>query len=126
MPDLWKRNFEFKSVPKSKMHNECQHPSIPKPYSHSSIAKEIEAVHSEETKQITYVRVPNIYVIAFADAGSAVRQTVLIATDVIACGMDIKGVNCVINYDFPDSSSTYLHKIGRGVRCSECYYSFRV
>ncbi|KAK9195621.1 hypothetical protein WN943_003746 [Citrus x changshan-huyou] len=27
----------------------------------------------------------------------------LIGTEVIARGMDFKGVNCVINYDFPDS-----------------------
>ncbi|KAL6566838.1 hypothetical protein OROMI_015242 [Orobanche minor] len=28
MLDLWKRNFEIKSVPKAKMHSEYQHPSI--------------------------------------------------------------------------------------------------
>lgn len=38
---------------------------------------------------------------------------VLIATDVIARGMDFKGVNCVINYDFPDSGAAYIHRIGR-------------
>lgn len=37
---------------------------------------------------------------------------VLIATDVIARGMDFKGINCVINYDFPDSASAYIHRIG--------------
>lgn len=37
---------------------------------------------------------------------------VLIATDVIARGMDFKGVNCVINYDFPDSAAAYIHRIG--------------
>ncbi|THG18844.1 hypothetical protein TEA_017483 [Camellia sinensis var. sinensis] len=41
---------------------------------------------------------------------------VLIATDVIARGMDFKGVNCVINYDFPDSASAYIHRIGRSGR----------
>ncbi|GKE59675.1 DEAD-box ATP-dependent RNA helicase 57, partial [Tanacetum coccineum] len=39
------------------------------------------------------------------------KTWVLIATDVIARGMDFKGVNCVINYDFPDSSSAYIHRI---------------
>ncbi|KAK9697759.1 hypothetical protein RND81_08G059500 [Saponaria officinalis] len=38
---------------------------------------------------------------------------VLIATDVVARGMDFKGLNCVINYDFPDSASTYIHRVGR-------------
>ncbi|KAJ6817053.1 DEAD-box ATP-dependent RNA helicase 57 [Iris pallida] len=41
------------------------------------------------------------------------RTWVLIATDVVARGMDFKGVNCVINYDFPDSASAYIHRIGR-------------
>ncbi|PWA64912.1 P-loop containing nucleoside triphosphate hydrolases superfamily protein [Artemisia annua] len=44
------------------------------------------------------------------------KTWVLIATDVIARGMDFKGVNCVINYDFPDSSSAYIHRIGRSGR----------
>lgn len=41
------------------------------------------------------------------------KTWVLIATDVIARGMDFKGVNCVINYDFPDSSAAYIHRIGK-------------
>lgn len=40
------------------------------------------------------------------------KTWVLIATDVIARGMDFKGVNCVINYDFPDSMAAYIHRIG--------------
>lgn len=40
------------------------------------------------------------------------KTWVLIATDVIARGMDFKGVNCVINYDFPDSPAAYIHRIG--------------
>ncbi|KAJ7976999.1 DEAD-box ATP-dependent RNA helicase [Quillaja saponaria] len=41
------------------------------------------------------------------------KTWVLIATDVIARGMDFKGVNCVVNYDFPDSAAAYIHRIGR-------------
>ncbi|GAA0157842.1 RNA helicase [Lithospermum erythrorhizon] len=44
------------------------------------------------------------------------KTWVLIATDVIARGMDFKGINCVINYDFPDSSAAYIHRIGRSGR----------
>ncbi|XP_020245786.1 DEAD-box ATP-dependent RNA helicase 57 [Asparagus officinalis] len=44
------------------------------------------------------------------------RTWVLIATDVIARGMDFKGVNCVINYDFPESAAAYIHRIGRSGR----------
>ncbi|GLT87314.1 hypothetical protein SLE2022_054030 [Rubroshorea leprosula] len=44
------------------------------------------------------------------------KTWVLIATDVIARGMDFKGINCVINYDFPDSAAAYIHRIGRSGR----------
>ncbi|XP_077232158.1 P-loop containing nucleoside triphosphate hydrolases superfamily protein [Tasmannia lanceolata] len=44
------------------------------------------------------------------------KTWVLIATDVIARGMDFKGVNCVINYDFPESAAAYIHRIGRSGR----------
>lgn len=38
---------------------------------------------------------------------------VLITTDVIARGIDFKGVNLVINYDVPQTAQTYVHRIGR-------------
>ncbi|MFN3440688.1 MAG: helicase-related protein, partial [Acidovorax sp.] len=37
----------------------------------------------------------------------------LIATDLVARGLDFKGVNCVINFDFPQSAVSYVHRIGR-------------
>jgi ATP-dependent RNA helicase DDX52/ROK1 len=44
------------------------------------------------------------------------KTWVLIATDLMARGMDFKGVSCVINYDFPLSVSTYIHRVGRSGR----------
>ncbi len=44
---------------------------------------------------------------------------VLIATDVAARGLDIEGVNYVINYDIPDSPETYVHRIGRTGRAGK-------
>ena len=38
---------------------------------------------------------------------------VLVATDVAARGLDIKGLPCVINYDIPSVAEDYLHRIGR-------------
>lgn len=38
---------------------------------------------------------------------------VLITTDVSARGIDIKGVEYVINYDIPDVAENYVHRVGR-------------
>ena len=38
---------------------------------------------------------------------------VLIATDLMARGLDFKGVEMVINYDLPTSAQNYIHRIGR-------------
>ncbi|MCH9741382.1 MAG: ATP-dependent RNA helicase DbpA [Epsilonproteobacteria bacterium] len=38
---------------------------------------------------------------------------VLVATDVASRGLDIDGIDIVINYDFPQKPETYTHRIGR-------------
>ncbi|XP_050539568.1 probable ATP-dependent RNA helicase DDX52 [Daktulosphaira vitifoliae] len=38
---------------------------------------------------------------------------VLICTELMGRGIDFKGVNLVINYDFPSSAISYIHRIGR-------------
>lgn len=38
---------------------------------------------------------------------------VLICTELIGRGIDFKGVNLVVNYDFPPSAIAYIHRIGR-------------
>lgn len=41
------------------------------------------------------------------------RRPILTATAVAARGLDIKGVQHVINYDMPTSIDEYVHRIGR-------------
>jgi ATP-dependent RNA helicase DeaD len=41
------------------------------------------------------------------------KLRLLVATDVAARGLDIEHVTHVINYDVPDVSETYVHRIGR-------------
>ena len=41
---------------------------------------------------------------------------ILVATDVAARGIDIPGVNYVINYELPDTPDNYIHRIGRTAR----------
>ncbi|KAG4079111.1 hypothetical protein HA402_001082 [Bradysia odoriphaga] len=38
---------------------------------------------------------------------------VLVCTEIIGRGIDFKGVNLVVNYDFPQSAISYIHRIGR-------------
>ncbi len=38
---------------------------------------------------------------------------VLVATDIVARGIDIEGVTHVVNYDFPVNPEDYVHRIGR-------------
>jgi ATP-dependent RNA helicase RhlE len=47
------------------------------------------------------------------------RYKVLVATDIAARGLDIDGIHTVINYEVPDSSDTYVHRVGRTGRSDE-------
>lgn len=38
---------------------------------------------------------------------------VLICTELMGRGIDFKGVNLVVNYDFPPSAISYIHRIGK-------------
>jgi len=41
---------------------------------------------------------------------------ILVATDLFGRGIDIERVNVVVNYDFPDDSDQFLHRVGRAGR----------
>nr|XP_022901793.1 probable ATP-dependent RNA helicase DDX52 [Onthophagus taurus] len=67
----------------------------------------VDAIHSDRTQQqrdntIRCFREGKIWV--------------LICTELMARGVDFKGVNLVINYDFPPSTIAYIHRIGRAGR----------
>ncbi len=38
---------------------------------------------------------------------------ILVATDIASRGIDVKGIELVINYDLPDETENYVHRIGR-------------
>ena len=39
------------------------------------------------------------------------QKRIMVATDVFGRGIDIERVNIVINYDMPENSDTYLHRV---------------
>ncbi|XP_067141564.1 probable ATP-dependent RNA helicase DDX5 isoform X2 [Centruroides vittatus] len=41
------------------------------------------------------------------------RASILIATDVAARGLDVNDIKYVVNYDYPNCSEDYVHRIGR-------------
>ncbi|KAJ3388778.1 RNA-dependent ATPase rok1 [Lobulomyces angularis] len=64
----------------------------------------VDVIHSERTKTQRDAIVQNFRV---------GKIWILISTELIARGIDFKGVNLVINYDFPQSVQSYIHRIGR-------------
>lgn len=47
------------------------------------------------------------------------KTAILVATDVLARGIDVAEVNHVINFDLPDMPEDYVHRIGRTGRAGE-------
>lgn len=46
----------------------------------------------------------------------AKQVRILVATDVMSRGIDIKEINLVINYDAPNDAEDYVHRVGRTAR----------
>jgi len=67
----------------------------------------VACIHSELSS------VERTDVMAAFTRGSA---RVLIATDLIARGIDVQGVEFVVNYDMTKNFENYIHRIGRGGR----------
>jgi len=44
------------------------------------------------------------------------RTRVLVATDIAARGIDVKGISLVVNFDLPNEPEAYVHRIGRTAR----------
>jgi superfamily II DNA/RNA helicase len=44
------------------------------------------------------------------------KTQILVATDIIARGIDVDGIDLVINYDVPGDAEDYVHRVGRTAR----------
>ncbi len=47
------------------------------------------------------------------DSFKSGRARILVATDIAARGIDVTGIELVLNYDLPDNADDYIHRIGR-------------
>lgn len=47
------------------------------------------------------------------------KYRILVATDIAARGIDVSGIELVLNYDLPDNSEDYVHRIGRTGRAGK-------
>ena len=47
------------------------------------------------------------------------RYRALIATDIASRGIDVTGIELVINFDLPTNAEDYVHRIGRTGRAGE-------
>ena len=52
------------------------------------------------------------------------RADVLVATDVASRGIDVRQVDCVINYDVPEDPTVYFHRVGRTARAGDVGRSY--
>ncbi|PKI85643.1 Rok1p [Malassezia vespertilionis] len=70
----------------------------------------VDVIHSERPKKQRE---------AVIDAFKRGDIWILICTELMARGIDFKGVNLVINYDFPQTVQSYIHRIGRTGRAGK-------
>lgn len=47
------------------------------------------------------------------------RYKVLVATDIAARGIDVTGIELVVNFDLPEDAENYVHRIGRTARAGK-------
>ncbi len=47
------------------------------------------------------------------------RSRVLVATDIAARGIDVKGISLVLQHDLPEEPESYVHRIGRTARAGK-------
>lgn len=66
-----------------------------------------EAIHGNKSQSARQIALKNF---------RTGKARVLVATDVASRGLDVDDISHVIQFDLPDASETYLHRIGRTAR----------
>jgi ATP-dependent RNA helicase RhlE len=66
-----------------------------------------DAIHGNKTQKARQVALSKFH---------QGRVKVLVATDIVARGIDVDGISHVINYELPNDPESYVHRIGRTAR----------
>lgn len=86
-----------KSIPRAKQLNKIlQSENFPSTSIHRGMAQEKRIERYKEFKEY--------------------KHRIMVATDLLGRGIDIEGINVVINYDMADDAESYLHRVGRAGR----------
>ena len=71
------------------------------------------ATKSSGNRNVPTVVNPFLYKIKLSFVNLRTGSTnILVATDVAARGLDVDDIKFVINYDYPNNSEDYIHRIG--------------
>ncbi len=76
----------------------------------AKVPDKVEVIHSRKAQNKRISAIQNF------DSG---KHTILIATDIVARGLDIKDVSHVINFDVSLEAQDYIHRIGRTGRAKK-------
>jgi len=74
---------------------------------HPTFEEKVGIIHSNKSQNYRLRTVKHF------DEG---KHHILLATDIIARGLDFEGITHVINFDTPDNPENYIHRIGRTAR----------
>ena len=95
------------NIPRALIFTRTKHKAnrITRQLSNSGIAA--DAIHSNKSQGARQKA------LAAFDRG---KVKVLVATDIVARGIDVEGISHVINYELPNDPESYVHRIGRTAR----------
>lgn len=83
-----------------------------------SIYESLEPIYGEKVGVIHSNKSQNQRIRALADFEAGLHH-ILIATDLVARGIDIENVSHVFNFDLPQEPTDYIHRIGRSGRADK-------